>query len=105
VGEVRVPLSFCLLDLKISLPFINVFLKLINNPCGYEDLVLNRYAKGKVVPQHTYECTGGRCIAPTHSRRRHEMGVSGQRHAPAALYLRGKDPGTHCTGSWVGPRG
>jgi hypothetical protein len=32
------------------------------------------------------------------------MGVSGQRHAPAALYPRGKDPGTHCTGGWVGPR-
>jgi hypothetical protein len=31
------------------------------------------------------------------------MGVSGQRHAPAALYPRGKDPGTHCTGGWVGP--
>jgi hypothetical protein len=27
-----------------------------------------------------------------------------QRHAPAALYPRGKDPGTHCTGGWVGPR-
>jgi hypothetical protein len=24
-------------------------------------------------------------IAPTHSRRRHQMGVSGQLHAPAAL--------------------
>jgi hypothetical protein len=32
------------------------------------------------------------------------MGVSDQRHAPAALYPRGKDPGTHCTGGWVGPR-
>jgi hypothetical protein len=32
------------------------------------------------------------------------MGVSGQRHAPAALYPRGKDPGTPCTGVWVGPR-
>jgi hypothetical protein len=32
------------------------------------------------------------------------MGVSGQRHAPATLYPRGKDPGTHCTGGWVGPR-
>jgi hypothetical protein len=31
------------------------------------------------------------------------MGVSGQRHAPAALPP-GKRPGTHCTGSWVGPR-
>jgi hypothetical protein len=32
------------------------------------------------------------------------MGVSGQCHAPAALYPRGKDPGTHCTWGWVGPR-
>jgi hypothetical protein len=32
-------------------------------------------------------------------------GVSGQRHAPAALYPRGNDPpGTHCTGGWVGIR-
>jgi hypothetical protein len=31
-------------------------------------------------------------------------GVSGQRHAPVALYLRGKNPGTHWTGGWVGPR-
>jgi hypothetical protein len=35
------------------------------------------------------------------------MGVSGQHHAPAALYPRGKDPpppGTHWIGGWVGPR-
>jgi hypothetical protein len=32
------------------------------------------------------------------------MGVSGQRHVSPALYPRGKDPGTHCTGGWVGPR-
>jgi len=29
--------------------------------------------------------------------------VSGQQHAPAALYPRER-PGTHCTGGWVGPR-
>jgi hypothetical protein len=29
-------------------------------------------------------------------------GVSGQRHAPAALYPRGKDPGTHWAEGWVG---
>jgi hypothetical protein len=29
------------------------------------------------------------------------MGVSGQRHAPAALYLRGKNP--RYTGGWVAP--
>jgi hypothetical protein len=32
------------------------------------------------------------------------MGVSGQGHAPAALYPRGKDPDTHWIGGWVGPR-
>jgi len=29
--------------------------------------------------------------------------VSGQQHAPAALYHRER-PGTHFTGGWVGPR-
>jgi hypothetical protein len=48
--------------------------------------------EGKSVPQHTYGGAGGRGgIAPTHSRPRHQMGVSGQRHAPAALYPREKD--------------
>jgi hypothetical protein len=32
------------------------------------------------------------------------MGVSGQRHAPAALYPGEMTPGTHWTGSWVSPR-
>jgi hypothetical protein len=50
------------------------------------------------------EALGGRGgIAPTHSRPRHSMGVSGQHHAPAAIYPRGQDPGTHCSGAWVGP--
>jgi hypothetical protein len=31
-------------------------------------------------------------------------GVSGQRHAPAALSPEERTPGTHCTGGWVGPR-
>ena len=30
-------------------------------------------------------------------------GVSGQQHAPAALYPR-EIPGTHFTGGWAGPR-
>jgi hypothetical protein len=30
--------------------------------------------------------------------------VSGQRHAPAALYSRER-PGTHCAGGWFGPQG
>jgi hypothetical protein len=32
------------------------------------------------------------------------MGVSGQRHAPAALYSGEGAAGTHWTGGWVGPR-
>jgi hypothetical protein len=32
------------------------------------------------------------------------MGVSGQCHALATLYPRGKDPSTHWIGCWVGPR-
>jgi hypothetical protein len=31
-------------------------------------------------------------------------GVSGQRHAPAALFPGERTPGTHWTGLWVGPR-
>jgi hypothetical protein len=31
-------------------------------------------------------------------------GVSGQRHAPAALYPRERNPGTHWTGGWVGSK-
>jgi hypothetical protein len=54
----------------------------------------NIISKGKAVPQHIYEGAGGRgVIAPTHSRPRQQMGVSGQRHAPAALYRRRKDLG------------
>jgi hypothetical protein len=49
--------------------------------------------KGKAVPLHATEALGGRGgIAPTHSRPRHWMGVSGQRHAPAVLLLPGKGP-------------
>jgi hypothetical protein len=32
------------------------------------------------------------------------MGVSGQRHVPAALCPGERTHGTHCTGGWVGPR-
>jgi hypothetical protein len=32
------------------------------------------------------------------------MGVSGQNHATAALYPRGKNSGTHWTEGWVGSR-
>jgi hypothetical protein len=31
-------------------------------------------------------------------------GVSGQRHAAAALCPGERTPGTHCTGGWLGPR-
>jgi hypothetical protein len=44
------------------------------------------------VQQHTYGGAAGRGGIAPHSRPRHWMGVSAQRHAPAALYPRGKDP-------------
>jgi len=45
----------------------------------------------------------GRGIALLFHDRRNRRGVSGQQHAPAALYPRER-PGTDCTGGWVGPR-
>jgi hypothetical protein len=49
--------------------------------------------QSKAVPLHAMVALGGRgSIAPTHSWPRHQMGVSGQSHAPAALYPRGNDP-------------
>jgi hypothetical protein len=70
---------------------------------GYFGIFIN--IKGKAVRQYAYEGAGGRDgIAPTPSRPRHSMGVGSQRHAPAALYSRGKDSRYHCTGGWVGPR-
>jgi hypothetical protein len=33
------------------------------------------------------------------------MGVSGQRHSQDRAFTPGeRNPGTHCTGGWVGPR-
>jgi hypothetical protein len=49
--------------------------------------IINRL-KAKAVPLHTMEALGGGgggSIDPTHACPRHQMGVSGQRHAPAAL--------------------
>ena len=45
----------------------------------------------------------GRGIALLFHDRGTRRGVSGQQHAPAALYPRER-PGTHFTGGWVGPR-
>jgi len=45
----------------------------------------------------------GRGIALLFHDRGTRKGVSGQQHAPAALYPRER-PGTHCMGGWVGPR-
>ena len=45
----------------------------------------------------------GRSIALLFHDRGTRRGVSGQQHAPAALYT-WERLGTHCTGGWVGPR-
>ena len=46
---------------------------------------------------------GSRAIAILFHDQRHQKGVRGQRHTPAAFYPRGR-PGTHYTGGWVSPR-
>ena len=56
----------------------------------------SRYRPG--VPQRV-----GRGIALLFHDRGTRRWVSGQQHAPAALYPRER-PGTHFTGGWVGPR-
>jgi hypothetical protein len=44
------------------------------------------YMYKNLPPLHAMKALRGRgCIAPINSRPRHYMGVSGQRHAPAAL--------------------
>jgi hypothetical protein len=43
-------------------------------------------------------------IAPTYSWPWHQMGVSGQHHTLAMLYLQEMTHGTHWTGGWAGLR-
>jgi hypothetical protein len=51
------------------------------------------------------EVLGGRGgIAATYFLPWHLVWVSGQRHAQATLYPRGKIPGTYWIRGWVGPR-
>jgi hypothetical protein len=50
-----------------------------------------RICKSKPVPLRHAGAKGKRNIALIHSWHRHQMRVSGQRHAPAALCRRGKD--------------
>jgi hypothetical protein len=60
---------------------------------------------GKAAPQHTYGGAGGKRLYSFYSFTTSSLyGVGGQRHALATLYHQGKDPGSHCTGGWVGPR-
>jgi hypothetical protein len=49
----------------------------------YSQVVISRsLKKAKAIPLHASKALGGRGIASTHSR---PLGVSGQRHASAAL--------------------
>jgi hypothetical protein len=49
--------------------------------------------------RYAMQAPSGRVVAPTHSAL---DGVSGQCHAQAAPYPRGKEPNTHWIGGWVG---
>jgi hypothetical protein len=72
-------------------PFRRRYLKSESWPClSVRDLIL-AVTSIQSVSQHNYGDARGRgCIAPTHSRPRRYMGVSGQRHAPTVLYPLGK---------------
>ena len=60
--------------------------------------------EGKVIPLQTRCGPEGGYRYSFHDRgTRRGWGVSGQQHAPAAIYPRER-PGTHFTGGWVGPR-
>jgi hypothetical protein len=48
--------------------------------------------KAKAVPQHTYGGAGGERRYSSYSFTTSALDGSGQRHAPSALYPRGKDP-------------
>ena len=58
---------------------------------------------GITLLQATKVLRESRGIALLYFRPRHQKGIRGQRHAPAATYPRER-PGTHCTGGWVGLR-
>ena len=61
-------------------------------------------SKGKVTPLWArLWLRRGQRYSSALTRPRHQKGVSGEQHTPAALYRRER-PGTHCTGGWVGPR-
>ena len=65
--------------------------KVICTPCTGPEFLYRPYC-----PQ------GEQMYRSTLSRPRHQKGVRGQRHTPAAVYPRNK-PGTHCTGGWWNP--
>jgi hypothetical protein len=65
---------------------------------------MNDELKGKGIPQHIIEAQVERSYSSYSFTALELDAVSGQRHAPAALYPRERTPGTHCTGGWVGPR-
>jgi hypothetical protein len=69
----------------------------------YMDLALLR--KTKAVPQHTYGGAWGERSYSSYSFTTSAIdGVSGQRHAPAALYSRVRTPGIRWGGGWMGLR-
>jgi hypothetical protein len=61
--------------------------------------------KGKSVLQRTYGGTGRDRKYSSYSLTTSSLdGVSCQRHVPATFFPRGKGPGNHWTGGWVGSR-
>ena len=80
------------------------FQQLVRNSLWIQSPEFGAKGKDKVQPRTGHEGPEGeQRYSYTLSLTSALDGVSGQRHAPAALPP-GKRPGTHCIGGWVGPR-
>jgi hypothetical protein len=94
----RTNLVYCTTSIDFVKSVINYFLSVT-------DKLLNYIAYKTAKQSHnTYGGAGGSGgMDPTHSRSQYYMGVSGQRHAPAALYP-GKGPPVPVERSLGGPQ-
>jgi hypothetical protein len=82
-------------------PILEIALKIVTTGSQVSFPLILQAKQSSPATRHGSAWGRGR-IASTHSWPRHEMGVSGQHHAPAAIYPWKRTPGTHCTGGWVG---
>jgi hypothetical protein len=76
-------------------------IKPINANCG---VIIIKAIKQSSPPTSHGDAWGERRYSSYSFLTSAQMGVSGQRHASAALCPGERTPSNHCTGGWVGPR-